>query len=166
MPLVARASDSHACPQKGHSVNTISSGSDDVFINGLPVARVGDSTSCGATIVTGSSTVFINGKPAALFGSATSHGGVIISGSGNVLIGDSYSPDFSSVESFNSYNQHFQFVDANGKPASVFTYLIETPEGMVSGDVCEFGKTQLVHTSTESDISLKRVVQHTVGIRE
>ncbi|NCB57632.1 MAG: hypothetical protein EOM46_09030 [Gammaproteobacteria bacterium] len=88
MPLVARASDSHACPQKGHSVNTISSGSDDVFINGLPVARVGDSTSCGATIVAGSSTVFINGKPAALLGSATSHGGVIISGSGNVLIGD------------------------------------------------------------------------------
>ena len=88
MPPVTRVSDSHTCPQKGHSVNAISSGSGDVFINGLPVARVGDSTSCGATIVAGSSTVFINGKPAALLGSATSHGGVIISGSGNVLIGD------------------------------------------------------------------------------
>ncbi len=88
MPLAARVSDSHACPQKGHSVNTISSGSGDVFIHGLPAARVGDATSCGATIVTGSSTVFINGKPAALLGAATSHGGVIISGSGNVLIGD------------------------------------------------------------------------------
>ena len=88
MPPVARATDSHACPQKGHSINTISSGSGDVFINGLPAARVGDATSCGATIVTGSSTVFINGKPAALLGAATSHGGVIISGSENVLIGD------------------------------------------------------------------------------
>ncbi len=116
MPLVARAGDKHACPQKGHSVNNIASGSDNVFINGVPAARVGDTTSCGATIVAGSSTVFINGKPAAMMGSASSHGGVIVSGSGNVLIGDTYTPPSKSVISEplveKAFNQHFQLINA------------------------------------------------------
>ncbi len=36
MPLAARVGDAHTCPQKGHSVNSIASGSDNVFINGVP----------------------------------------------------------------------------------------------------------------------------------
>lgn len=66
MPLAARVGDAHACPQKGHSVNSIVSDSNNVFINGAPASRIGDTTSCGATIVTGSSTVTINGMPAAI----------------------------------------------------------------------------------------------------
>lgn len=88
MTSAARKGDQHACPQTGHGVNGIATGSPNVFINGVPAARIGDSTSCGANIISGSSSVFINGLPAAIMGSATSHGGVLISGSGNVLIGD------------------------------------------------------------------------------
>ncbi|MDD2843215.1 MAG: PAAR domain-containing protein [Tolumonas sp.] len=87
MPAIAKVGDMHACPQRGHGVNSIVSGSSDVFINGMPAATVGSRTSCGASVAVGSSTVTINGKPAAVLGSATTHGGVIVSGSGNVLIG-------------------------------------------------------------------------------
>jgi uncharacterized Zn-binding protein involved in type VI secretion len=87
MPAIARVGDMHACPQRGHSVTPIVSGSSDVLINGMPAATVGSTTACGASIAAGSSTVTINGKPAAIQGAATTHGGVVISGSGNVLIG-------------------------------------------------------------------------------
>ena len=86
MPSISRVGDAHACPKTGHSVNAVTSGSPDVIINGVPAARVGDTTACGSMITAGSSTVFINGKPAAFMGSATSHGGIIINGSPNVLI--------------------------------------------------------------------------------
>ena len=82
MPAIAKVGDMHACPQQGHSVNSIVSGSSDVLINGMPAG-----TGCGAWVGVGSGTVTINGKPAAVLGSATTHGGVIVSGSGNVLIG-------------------------------------------------------------------------------
>lgn len=55
----------------GHS-GLINTGSFDVFIDGLPAARVGDGFVCpslghngGGVIKEGSSTVFINGKAAA-----------------------------------------------------------------------------------------------------
>lgn len=167
MPLVARAGDAHACPQTGHSVNSIVSGSNNVFINGITAARIGDTTACGATIVTGSSTVTINGIPAAIMGSATSHGGVIIGGSGNVMIGDSYSPQAAISESspLKAFTQHFQFIDETGKPTDGFTYLISTPHGDVIGDVCHEGKTEVIQSDTEITISLAHMVQHTAGIR-
>jgi Uncharacterized conserved protein len=87
MPAIAKVGDMHACPQRGHGVNSIASGSSDVFINGMSAATVGSGTGCGASVAVGSGTVTINGKPAAVLGSATTHGGVIVSGSGNVLIG-------------------------------------------------------------------------------
>lgn len=87
MPAIAKVGDMHACPQRGHGVNSIISGSSDVLINGMRAATVGSATGCGASVVVGSGTVTINGKPAAVLGSASTHGGVIISGSGNVLIG-------------------------------------------------------------------------------
>ncbi|WP_024870823.1 PAAR domain-containing protein [Tolumonas lignilytica] len=87
MPAIARVGDLHACPQRGHEVNAVVSGSSDVIINGMPAATVGSSTGCGGSIVTGSSTVTINGKPVAVLGSVTNHGGVIVSAASNVLIG-------------------------------------------------------------------------------
>lgn len=45
MTSAARKSDQHACPQKGHSINAIANGSPNVFINGVPAARIGDSYS-------------------------------------------------------------------------------------------------------------------------
>ncbi len=91
----ARITDHHVCPKKTrkkpHVGGPVSSGSSDVFIEGLPAARQGDSIVCVGppdSISGGSSSVFINGKPAARIGDKSSHGGVIVSGAGTVLIGD------------------------------------------------------------------------------
>jgi len=72
-------------------------GSPNVFINGRPAARKGDSLLLHTapkskphtrTIAEGSASVLINGRPAARTTDAVDCGGTIISGSGNVYIGD------------------------------------------------------------------------------
>ncbi|YCI82270.1 PAAR domain-containing protein [Enterobacteriaceae bacterium] len=69
----------------------VTSGSGDVFINGISVARVGDSANCsihgGSSVACGSGSVTINGAPAARMGDSTGCGAAISSGSGDVLIG-------------------------------------------------------------------------------
>ncbi|MEZ8739711.1 PAAR domain-containing protein [Photobacterium swingsii] len=91
----ARISDHHTCPDKTgkipHVGGPIVAGSPNVFIGGLPAARVGDMMMCIGppdSIAKGSASVFINGKPAARMGDKTSHNGVIVGGDGSVLIGD------------------------------------------------------------------------------
>jgi len=71
---VARLGDPISCG------DTMAQGSPDVFVNGLPWARVGIDRTAGhcwssTTLLGGSSTVFINGFPAGLAGSAIFHGG-------------------------------------------------------------------------------------------
>jgi uncharacterized Zn-binding protein involved in type VI secretion len=90
----ARVGDHHKCPivegLKPHVGGPILEGSPNVFIGGLPAARVGDRLGCiGATdtISDGEPTVRVNGRPAARQGDETAHGGVIIGGCGNVRIG-------------------------------------------------------------------------------
>lgn len=78
MKPVARLGDSHSCPIPGHGVTPIVSGSQSTE-DGLPIARVGDKTGCGAAIVQGSSVSSTDGRPTAFLGSATDHGGKIIS---------------------------------------------------------------------------------------
>lgn len=81
----------------GFPPTPITSGSGDVFINGKPAARKGDTLVShskpkhpphGRTIAEGSSSVFINGRPAARVTDAISCGGKVSIGSGNVFIGD------------------------------------------------------------------------------
>ena len=80
MVPVARKSDKHVCPLC--KVTTpIVGGSPNHTADGLPVARVGDKTGCGATIVQGSSASRVDGKPVAYLGSPTSHGGTIVTAS-------------------------------------------------------------------------------------
>jgi len=90
----ARVGDNHACPViqglKPHTGGAILEGSPDVFICGMPAARLGDKLSCNGapdTIAEGEPTVFINGRPAARMGDLTAHGGVISEGCSTVLIG-------------------------------------------------------------------------------
>ncbi|MCP1266286.1 type VI secretion system PAAR protein [Aeromonas hydrophila] len=80
----------------GFHPTAIISGSPDVFIDGIPAARVGDPLAPHdkpnnpphpRSIASGSSTVFVNGKPLAITGGAVDCGGVII-GSGTVIVGD------------------------------------------------------------------------------
>lgn len=100
MPAAARSGDSCA----GHGcfpATPIVAGSGDVFINGKPAARQGDTVLLHAcpcpkmphgihsrSISAGSSTVSINGKPAARVGDGIGCGGSVSVGSGNVFIGD------------------------------------------------------------------------------
>lgn len=93
---VARVGDFHGCPKTTgkvpHVGGPIVSGSPNVFIAGVPVARMGDPAVCAAggmdVIAQGSPTVFVNGQPLACAGHITAHGGVIVSGAGNVIVGD------------------------------------------------------------------------------
>jgi uncharacterized Zn-binding protein involved in type VI secretion len=93
MKPAARVSDPTDCPQANHGANPIVSGSADVFFEGLPAARQGDTTECGSSLVSGlSSTVVINGKPAAMVGSIGSCGNTVVSGAGTIVIGDVHTP--------------------------------------------------------------------------
>ncbi|EGR0142221.1 type VI secretion system PAAR protein [Vibrio cholerae] len=99
MPGAARLGDigsEHDC----FPPTPIIAGSGDVFIDGKPAVRQGDTLEphgclCPKTphgdhpraVSGGSSGVFINGKPAARLGDAIDCGGTIASASANVLIG-------------------------------------------------------------------------------
>ena len=99
MPGVARLGDKctgHDCfpPRKS------TSGSPNVFINGVPALRVGDSWKehccthsdmphgCHDGVQeSGSSSVFVNGRPLARIGDSVSCGGTVATGSMNVFAG-------------------------------------------------------------------------------
>lgn len=75
---------------------TLTTGSSNVFVNGIGVGRVGDTynqhgciahPSHAGIIASGSSSVFVNGKAAGRIGDRVSCGGTVASGSGNVFIG-------------------------------------------------------------------------------
>jgi uncharacterized Zn-binding protein involved in type VI secretion len=66
---------------------TISTGSPDVFVNGIPVARVTDIYICSIhgpnPIIKGSSRLWANGLPVARIGDPTACGATIATGSPN-----------------------------------------------------------------------------------
>lgn len=70
----------------------ITTGSDDTFANGRPVARKDDIHVCpihgSNTIITGSLTVLTNQKLTARIGDLCACGAVIVTGSDNVTAGD------------------------------------------------------------------------------
>ena len=78
------------------SAVSLITGSPNVFINGKPAGRVGDSydshgcllhPSHNDQIISGSSKVFINGMPAARVGDRVSNNSTVGEGSDNVFIG-------------------------------------------------------------------------------
>lgn len=105
MPGAARLTDKSSCPSDSHGniccphsvIGPATTGSPDVYINGLSALRVGDSgvhsSCCGPNTWVcseGSSTVFINGIPAVRKGDGTTHcggAGTIVTGSEDVIIG-------------------------------------------------------------------------------
>jgi uncharacterized Zn-binding protein involved in type VI secretion len=50
---IARQTDLHACPILIHAITPIVPIGGTVYVNGIPIARVGDMTGCGAVIVSG-----------------------------------------------------------------------------------------------------------------
>lgn len=90
----ARSTDMHICPLFNGTVphvgGPINMGSPNVFIGGLPAARVSDIAICTGppdVITQGSTTVLINNLPAARMTDHTAHGGTIVGGFPQVLIG-------------------------------------------------------------------------------
>jgi uncharacterized Zn-binding protein involved in type VI secretion len=90
---IARVGDTAVTNHNGAQQTTIVTGSENVFFNGMSVARLGDATDVHSTgagahsssIISGSPSVFINGRPMARTGDALSCGGTIISGSPNTF---------------------------------------------------------------------------------
>ncbi|MDU9389342.1 PAAR domain-containing protein [Pseudomonas sp. zfem002] len=74
----------HDCPIHGKGI--VTSGATDATVNGKPIARVGDSISCGAVIQTGSADTFIEGQTVARVGDTTSHGGILVEGDAGWLV--------------------------------------------------------------------------------
>ncbi|MBZ0329687.1 PAAR domain-containing protein [Halomonas sp. ANAO-440] len=73
---LAKIGDKIVCRCKG-GPHSIVSGASSANADGVPIARVGDKSSCGAAITTGASWYSIEGSPAAIHGSATSCGGYV-----------------------------------------------------------------------------------------
>lgn len=96
---IATVGNIHTCPMVTGTVPHVGGailgpGSSNVFINGKPVALMGDVCVCSGppdTIVQGEASVLINGKPVATVGCMTAHGGVITQGEPTVLIGSKIS---------------------------------------------------------------------------
>jgi uncharacterized Zn-binding protein involved in type VI secretion len=98
MPIAARITDLHTCPQQSPDQPAtahvggpvLGPGVPTVLIGGLPAAVLGDHAACVGpldVIVAGSATVLIGGKPAARVGDATAHGGRVVTGCPSVVIG-------------------------------------------------------------------------------
>jgi uncharacterized Zn-binding protein involved in type VI secretion len=94
MPAVSRAGDicsGHGC----FPPRPAASGSGDVFINGAPALRTGDSFgahACGTSAHAssagqGSTSVFVNGKPLMRIGDPVNCGSVVAQGSPSVFAG-------------------------------------------------------------------------------
>jgi len=96
MPAVARQGDAGSVHCSGY---TIAAGSPDVFIDGRPVARDGDSSTVHqkpsgnkcvphvSKIIATGDTVFVNNRPVAVVGDRLSECTQIIQGSETVFIG-------------------------------------------------------------------------------
>ncbi|MFM9270779.1 PAAR domain-containing protein [Halomonas elongata] len=80
---VGKIGDRVVCNCKG-GPHSIVSGASTGLVDGIPIARVGDRSSCGASITSGLSWYLVDGSPAAINGSATSCGGHIVTASSAV----------------------------------------------------------------------------------
>lgn len=95
MPAVTRQGDTcsgHGCYPPRNST----SGSGNVFVNGIPAHREGDGwtahgcpnvPSHGGSLGGGSSSVFVNGKPLGRIGDPVDCGSAVAEGSSNVFAG-------------------------------------------------------------------------------
>lgn len=84
----------HVCPAYNGKVPHVGgptlAASSNVFVGGMPVARVSDKLVCVGppdSVASGSATVFANGLPIARLGDSTSHGGTIVVGNPTILVG-------------------------------------------------------------------------------
>ncbi|MEL3922125.1 type VI secretion system PAAR protein [Aeromonas enteropelogenes] len=158
----------------GFHPTAITAGSPDVFIDGIPAARVGDPLAPHdkpnhpphpRKIASGSSTVLVNGKPLAITGGAVDCGGVII-GSGTVIVGDIAPPVATPLSISGLFDEHFSILDSEtGIPFKHLAYGMTSSAGKIEGLVDADGKTSKVKGMAEEDLTLDYVFQTKIGLR-
>lgn len=151
----AKWGDQVACPCNGGPHRIVSAAS-ATFVDGILVARVGDLSSCGASIVSGLDWYPIEGAAAAIHGSETSCGGVVIAAASAITGQPRGGTNISSPPAIQPprYNRRVVFRDAFGSPLVHEPYRLvlesgETKEGQTNAQ----GETDLM----DSDIAAKVV---------
>ncbi|KKO10102.1 hypothetical protein LCGC14_0026340 [marine sediment metagenome] len=151
----AKVGDLVACSCKG-GPHKVVEGANSSTLDGMPVSRVGDKCSCGATITSGLGWFLIEGQPAAIDGSTTSCGGKVIASSSSKT-GVPTGSERSSLSNLNSiiknkYNEKIKLLDPRGIPFSYQKYAIVRQDGTKEyGQTNGEGVTHLVqgHDSPE-----------------
>ncbi len=136
----AKLGDQVACPCKGGPHRIVSAAS-TTFVDGVPAARVGDRSSCGASIVTGLDWYTIEGAAPAIHGSQTSCGGTVIAASSAVTGQPSGGASASSLPGIQPprYNRRVVLRDEYGSPLANQLYRLvlksgETNEGKTNAE--------------------------------
>ncbi|MBL0675355.1 MULTISPECIES: type VI secretion system PAAR protein [Aeromonas] len=149
----------------GFPPTKITAGSPDVFIDGVPAARVGDplephdkpnTPPHPRKIASGSSTVLVNGKPLAITGGAVDCGGVII-GSGTVFVGDIAPSASVPLKLASLFDEGFVIRnEVTGESLSNVEYRIIRANGNIEyGKTDETGHTHIVSAFEEETVSIE-----------
>lgn len=149
----------------GFPPTKITAGSPDVFIDGVPAARVGDplephdkpnNPPHPRKIASGSTTVLVNGKPLAITGGEIDCGGVII-GSGTVFVGDIVPSAGEPLKIASLFDEGFVIRnEATGEPLSNVEYRIIRANGNIEyGKTDETGHTHVVSAFEEETVSIE-----------
>lgn len=160
---LAKVGDAVDCRCKG-GPHRIVSGASTAKVDGIPVSRVGDKSSCGATITSGVAWYAVEGAPAAIHGSATSCGGQIITGSSTEVGSPNEVAANLLRELPKRYNERFRLIDEAGEPVVGMEYLIVRVNGeQIHGVSDAQGLTRLVadHDKPEKlQVYIKEGGQH------
>lgn len=141
---LAKIGDEVACSCKG-GPHRIVTGAPTAKVDGIPIARVGDNSSCGASITVGVAWYVIEGSPAAIYGSTTSCGGRILTSSSTEVDSPTASAANLPSELPKFFNEHFRLINAAGEPVAGMEYLIVRESGeQLSGISNAQGLTRLV----------------------
>ncbi|MFS8149086.1 PAAR domain-containing protein [Vreelandella titanicae] len=151
----AKLGDQVACPCNGGPHRIVSAAS-TTFVDGLPAARVGDRSSCGASIVSGLEWYPIEGAAAAIHGSETSCGGVVIAAASAITGQPRGGASTTSLPTVQPprYNRRVVFRDEFGAPLAHESYRLvleggDTKEGQTNAH----GEAELM----DSDLAAKVV---------
>ncbi|MBR9903396.1 MAG: hypothetical protein GYB15_05885 [Gammaproteobacteria bacterium] len=151
----AKLGDQVACPCNGGPHRIVSAAS-TTFVDGLPVARVGDRSSCGASITSGLDWYPIEGAAAAIHGSETSCRGVVIAAASAITGQPRGGASATSLPTVQPprYNRRVVFRDEFGAPLAHETYRLvleggDTKEGQTNAQ----GEADLM----DSDLATKVV---------
>lgn len=158
-------------------------GSPASVINGIPIARVGDSVICprkghtGVTIATGDPTFIVDGKPVARHGDKTTcgatliatqqlcvieEGGAPIQSSPAVPLLDLSEPPVDFDEPDKEHNLRFHLVDDDGNPYTETEYFAfnQDTQDFFEGITDSNGYTQTIYTEKKENIVLHLIIDN------